>query len=96
MLEHIEKINQILGSDDVNLDELQEIVGYIKKNREQIEWLKEAIARNISDDKINLAGIYSNWGSMSYQNQFNDLVYNKIKNIEDAALVPKKINMKRE
>lgn len=85
MLEHIAKINKILDSNDVNLDELQEIVSYIKENREQIEFLKEAIARNGSDDKINLVGIYSNWGAITYQNQFNNLVYDKIKNIEDAA-----------
>ncbi|CAD0219779.1 hypothetical protein [Chryseobacterium sp. JV274] len=85
MLEHIAKINEILRSNDANLDELQEIVDYIKENREQIELLKEVVIRNISDDKINLAGIYSNWGAITYQNQFNDLVYDKIKNIEDAA-----------
>lgn len=85
MLEHIAKINKIVDSNDVNLDELREIVGYIKENREQIEFLKEAIARNGSDDKINLVGIYSNWGAITYQNQFNDLVYDKIKKIEDAA-----------
>jgi len=85
MLEHIAKINKILNSNDINLDEIQEIVSYIKENREQIEFLKEAIARNGSDDKINLAGIYSNWGAITFQNQFNDLVYDRIKNIEDAA-----------
>ncbi|QXU50776.1 hypothetical protein KYG33_06990 [Chryseobacterium sp. D764] len=85
MLEHIAKINEILRSNDANLDELQEIVDYIKENRKQIELLKEVVIRNISDDKINLAGIYSNWGAITYQNQFNDLVYDKIKNIEDAA-----------
>lgn len=85
MLEHIAKINKILDSNDINLDEIQEVVSYIKENREQIEFLKEAIARNISDDKINLVGIYSNWGAITFQNQFNDLVYDKIKNIEDAA-----------
>jgi hypothetical protein len=89
MLEYIRRINEILASDDANLDELQEIVDYIKENRQQIEMLKEAVIRNISDDKINLAGIYSNWGSITYQNQFNDLVYNKIKNIEDAASAEK-------
>ncbi|WP_426482375.1 hypothetical protein [Chryseobacterium sp. R2ACT005] len=85
MLEHIAKINEILRSNDANLDELQEIVDYIKENRKQIELLKEVVIRNISDDKINLAGIYSNWGAITYQNQFNDLVYDKIKKIEDAA-----------
>lgn len=85
MLEHIARINEILLSNDANLDELQEIVDYIKENRQQIELLKEAVIRNISDDKINLAGIYSSWGAVTYQNQFNDLVYAKIKNIEDTA-----------
>ncbi|MDF2934204.1 MAG: hypothetical protein K0R36_3535 [Chryseobacterium sp.] len=85
MLEHIEKINQILASDDVNLDDLQKIVDYIKENREQIELLKEAIIRGSSDDKINLVGSYSNWGAITYQNQFNNLVYDKIKNIEDVT-----------
>ncbi|MCD0455100.1 hypothetical protein LPB85_06515 [Chryseobacterium sp. LC2016-27] len=85
MFEFIAKINKILDSNDVDLDELQEIVGYIKENRGQIEWLKEAIARNISDDKINLVGMYSSWGAITYQDQFNDLVYDKIRNIEDAA-----------
>lgn len=89
MLEYIRRINEILASDDANLDELQEIVDYIKYNREQIELLKEAVARSISDDKINLVGIYSNWGAVTYQNQFNDLVYSKIKNIEDAASAEK-------
>jgi len=40
MLELTEKINKILDSNDDNLDEFQEIVDYIKENREQIELLK--------------------------------------------------------
>jgi hypothetical protein len=84
MLEQIAKINKMLLSDDINLDELQKIVDYIKENREQIEWLKSAVASS-SDDKINLVGIYSDWGAVSYQNQFNDLVYDKIKKIEKTA-----------
>ncbi|ANF52049.1 hypothetical protein A0O34_16680 [Chryseobacterium glaciei] len=81
----IEKIKNRLLSNDLSLDELQEIVDYIKENREQIELLKEDIIRGSSDDKINLVGSYSNWGAITYQNKFNDLVYDKIKNIEDAA-----------
>lgn len=84
MLEHIEKINDMLASDDANLDELQEILDYIKENRQQIDLLKEVIANGSSDDKIRLLGIYSKWGSVVYQNQFNDLAYDKIQNIEDA------------
>lgn len=85
MLEHIAKIDKILDSNDINLDEIQEIVSYIKENGSQIEWLKEAITKNGSDDKINLVGIYSNWGAITYQNQFNDLVFDKIKNIEEVT-----------
>lgn len=82
MLERIARINELLTSDDVNLDELQEIVDYIKENREQIKLLKEAVI-NSSDDKIRLVGSYSNWGAVTYQNRFNDLVYDKIETIED-------------
>jgi hypothetical protein len=85
MLADISKINAMLISNDVNLDELQKIVDYIKENRQQIELLKETGLGNSSDDKINLVGSYSNWGAVSYQNKFNDLVYDKIKKIEDAA-----------
>jgi len=81
----IENIKKRLLSNDLSLDELQEIVEYIKKNKQQIELLEETIITNSSDDKIRLVGSYSNWGATSYQNQFNDLVYDKIKNIEDAA-----------
>ncbi|PZU15280.1 MAG: hypothetical protein DI622_12800, partial [Chryseobacterium sp.] len=77
-----EKIKRLLLSNDPSLDELQEIVDYIKENREQIELLKEVVI-NSSDDKIRLVGSYSNWGSVTYQNQFNDLVYDKIETIED-------------
>jgi len=85
LLKHIERIDQILVSDDVDLDELQEIVNYIKRNREQIEWLKELINEGSSDDKIKIVGIYSNWGEIPYQNRFNDTVYDKIQTIEETA-----------
>lgn len=85
MLEHIARIKEILSSNDVNLDTLQEIVAYIKENRAQVELLKETMITSISDDKVHLAGMYSNWGAITYQNQFNDQVYGKIKSIEDAA-----------
>jgi len=81
----IGNIKKILLSNDLSLDELQEITDYIKENREQIELLKEDIIRSNYDDKINLVGSYSDWGAILYQNKFNDLVYDKIKNIEDAA-----------
>ncbi|UKB82345.1 hypothetical protein LF887_15175 [Chryseobacterium sp. MEBOG06] len=85
LLERIAKIDGMLASNDVNLDELQEIADYIKENRAQIELLKETVIGSNSDDKINLVKMYSNWGAVTHQNQFNDLVYDKIKKIEDAA-----------
>lgn len=81
----IARINAMLISNDVNLDELQKIVDYIKENRQQIELLKEIGIGNSSDDKINLVGSYSDWNSVIFQNQFNDLVYDKIKKIEETA-----------
>ncbi|WP_449387008.1 hypothetical protein [Chryseobacterium lineare] len=85
MLEAIEKINELLASDDANLDKIQEIVDYIKENRQQIELIKETLSSGSSDDKIRLLGSYSNWSAVTYQNQFNDVVYGKIQNIENAA-----------
>ncbi|MFL9833739.1 hypothetical protein [Chryseobacterium terrae] len=84
MLEYIAKINVMLVSNDENLDDLQKIVDYIKENREQVEWLKDAV-NSSSDDKISLIGNYSNWGAVNYQNQFNDLVYDKVKNLIDET-----------
>jgi hypothetical protein len=85
MLAHINRIDEMLVSNDIHLDELQEIVDYIKENRKQIELLKEGIISGSSDDKIRLVRNYVNWGAVTYQNQFNDLVYDKVKNIEDAV-----------
>ncbi|WP_144280933.1 hypothetical protein [Chryseobacterium echinoideorum] len=85
MLASIARIDAMLISNDINLDQLQKIVDYIKENRQQIELLKEVFVGSNWDDKINLIGSYSNWGTITYQNQFNDLVYDKIKKIEEAA-----------
>lgn len=85
LLGRIAKINEMLASDDVNLDELQKIVDYIKENRHQIALLREAVTGSGSDDTISLVGSYSSWGAVSHQNQLNDLMYQKIKNIENAA-----------
>jgi hypothetical protein len=82
LLQSINQITEILVSNDADLDKVQEIVNYIKENRRQIELVNEIIAEGSSDDKINLVGSYSNWGSVSYQSQFNNLVYDKIRQIE--------------
>jgi hypothetical protein len=95
LLERIDEINKILASDEVNLDELQEIVNYIKENREQIELLKQVLINGSSDDKIKLFRSYTNWGAVTYQNQFNDLVYDKIQNIENTVASEKKTHEQR-
>lgn len=80
----VEDIRQTLTSNDVNLDELQEIVTYIKQNREQIELLQEVIIGSTTDDKIDLVGNYAEWGAITLQNQFNDVLYDKIQEIEGS------------
>lgn len=89
MLEQIKNFNEMLASNDISLDKLQAIVDYIKESRQQIELLKQAIVNGMSDDKIRLLGSYSNWGTVIYQNQFNDLVFGKIKNIEGEIATEK-------
>ena len=85
LLQNINEISELLASDDVNLDKIQEIVNYIKENRRQIELISAIIAEGNSDDKINLVGSYSNWGAITYQSQFNNLVYDKIREIENTG-----------
>ena len=64
--DEIEKLKKVLKSNDVTLDELQEIIDYIKKNREKIEslgidqvlGLREAL-NNVGVDISNL--VPKNW-----------------------------------
>ncbi|SHE78957.1 hypothetical protein [Chryseobacterium takakiae] len=84
LLARIQEITGRLSSDDANLDTLYEIVQYIKENRRQIELLNDLFSGGSSDDKISLVGSYSNWGTISYQSQFNSLVYDKIRHIENT------------
>ncbi|MEA1848042.1 hypothetical protein U9K52_03860 [Chryseobacterium sp. MHB01] len=85
LLERIQEITGKLSSDDVNLDTLYEIVHYIKENRRQIELLNDLFSGGSSDDKVSLVGSYSNWGTITYQSQFNSLVYDKIRQIENSG-----------
>ena len=85
LLERIQEITGKLSSDDVNLDTLYEIVHYIKENRRQIELLNDLFSGGSSDDKVSLVGSYSNWGTINYQSQFNSLVYDKIRQIENSG-----------
>ncbi|WP_102980106.1 hypothetical protein [Chryseobacterium scophthalmum] len=81
---NIENIRTALLSNDLNLDELQEIVDYIKKNREDIELLQQVSVGNTTDDRITLIDSYPGWG-VNLQNQLNQLVFEKIKMMEAAV-----------
>lgn len=78
----IEEIKNLLLSNDLDLDELQEIVDYIKENREQIEALQQISVGNTTDSKVELVGNYNQWGAVTLQNQFNDSVFDKIETIK--------------
>lgn len=74
----VELINEILNSNDVSLNELQEIVDYIKENREQLDDIHEIVIGNTKDDKVELVGSFPLWGGISLQNQLNEVIYNNI------------------
>lgn len=73
----IEKIKKLLSSNDLSLDELQEIVNFIKKNRDDIEAIK-AISGESREDKVKLILDYNGLGSPKNQQEFNKQVYDKI------------------
>lgn len=74
---------ELLQSDDLDLDELQEVVNYIKDNREQIELLRAVIIGGTTDDKISLIGNYSQYGAITKQNQLNDALYDHLTTLEN-------------
>jgi hypothetical protein len=59
------------------LDELQEIVDFIKKSREDIEALK-ATSERIKEDKVKLLLDYSGLGNPKNQQDFNKQIYDKV------------------
>jgi len=73
----IEKIKKILLSNDLSLDELQEIIDFIKKSREDIEALK-AVSGQTSEDKVKLLFDYNGVGSPKNQQEFNKQIYDKV------------------
>ena len=79
----ISSIENSLQSNDLDLDELQEVVNYIKENREQIELLQAVIIGGTTDDKISLIGNYSQYGAITKQNQLNDALYDHLTTLEN-------------
>ncbi|MBB6330934.1 hypothetical protein HNP24_001884 [Chryseobacterium sediminis] len=73
----IENIKKILLSNDLSLDELQEIIDFIKKSRDDIEILKAASGQT-SEDKVKLLLDYNGVGSPKNQQEFNKQIYDKV------------------
>lgn len=74
----IEKIKKQLLSDDLSLDELQEIVTFIKKNRADIEALKALPIGESREDKVKLLLDYDLLNSPKNQQEFNKRIYDKV------------------
>lgn len=71
-------IKNILLTNDLSLDELQEIVNFIKKNRDDIEVLKAISSEGIREDKVKLLFNYDELGSPKNQQDFNRQIYDKV------------------
>ncbi|WP_326984333.1 hypothetical protein VUJ46_07315 [Chryseobacterium sp. MYb264] len=77
LLSAIDTIRELLLSNDLSLDELQEIVDFIKKSREDIEALK-AVAGETNESKVKLLNDYEGLGSPQKQQEFNKQIYDKV------------------
>ncbi|UTX50089.1 hypothetical protein [Chryseobacterium sp. MA9] len=81
----IENIRDVLLSNDLSLDELQEIVDFIKKNREDIEALKALPIGESREDKVKLLLDYNWLSSPKNQQEFNKQIYDKVLLISQTA-----------
>lgn len=80
----IEMIKRVLLSSDLSLDELQEVVDFIKKNRADIEALKAISLEETKEDKVNLLLDYTFLDSPKNQQEFNQQIYNKVLSISQT------------
>lgn len=80
----IETIKRVLLSSDLSLDELQEVVDFIKKNRADIEALKAISLEETKEDKVNLLLDYTFLDSPKNQQEFNQQIYNKVLSISQT------------
>lgn len=74
----IENIKRILLSNDLSLNDFQEIVDFIKKNRADIEALKAIPTGESREDKVKLLLDYDGLGSPKNQQEFNKKIYDKV------------------
>ncbi|AZA57081.1 hypothetical protein [Chryseobacterium shandongense] len=80
----IETIKRVLLSSDLSLDELQEVVDFIKKNRADIEALKAISLEETKEDKVKLVLDYTFLESPENQQEFNQKIYNKVLSISQT------------
>ena len=89
----IDQINSTIMSDDATLDELQEIVDFIKLNREDLNALSISGVAGLQDaldtkvDKVTGKGLSAN--------DFTDVLLAKLQGIEDSAEVNRPITNSR-
>ncbi|MCC2590371.1 hypothetical protein [Chryseobacterium sp. MFBS3-17] len=87
--ELIDNIILRLESNDLDLDELQEIVDYIKDNREQIELIQGLPVGDVNDSDVQLTYDFTGFSSATNQRRFNmDVaihVQNKLDSTEKGA-----------
>ncbi|KFF10374.1 hypothetical protein IW15_20315 [Chryseobacterium soli] len=74
----IGNIKKILLSNDLSLDELQEIVDFIKKSRADIEALKAIPVGESREDKVKLIFDYDGLSSPKNQQEFNKQIYDRV------------------
>ena len=77
----IANIRKVLLSNDLSLDELQEIVDFIKKSRTDIEALKAVSLEETKEDKLKLLLDYSWLNSPKNQQEFNQKIYDEVLSI---------------
>lgn len=63
----IESLEALLTSDDLNLDELQEIVDFVKVNRADIEALQNATIGNIDDVNVDITNTIHGYSATNQQ-----------------------------
>lgn len=80
----IETIKRVLTSNDLSLDELQEIVEFIKKNRNDIESLKAISLEETKEDKVKLLLDYTYLDNPKNQQEFNQKIYDKVVSISQT------------
>lgn len=74
----IATLKSILLSNDFSLDELQEIIDFIKKNREDIDALNALPLGESREDKVKLLLDYEWLNKPKNQQEFNKQIYDKV------------------